>query len=266
MKAFERELQVALDAAQQAAAVIMQIYQQESDLEIESKSDFSPITVADRKADEIIRGVLGKAFPDYGMLSEELEDEPSRLQKPFVWIVDPLDGTKDFIARTDEFSVNIALAYQHEIVLGVIAIPAKDEIYYAVKKQGSYYLKNQQVTKIEVSPKRDQLIVLRSNFHRKKVEDDFLKQHQEILGQQLACGSAYKACLIACGKAHYSIKLGSGTKEWDIAASDILIQEAGGFFADSYGRKIEYNRRDTTNHHGYVIINHYNPRLLAQPR
>ncbi len=262
MKNYQKELNVALFAAEEAAKLVQTIYQQD-DFHVEMKADDSPVTEADQKSDALIRKILMDAFPKYAILSEESEDDLHRLENDYVWIIDPLDGTKDFIAKTGEFSINIALAYQHKIVVGVIAIPAKDEIYYAVSGQGSYRrIHGGQELQNEVAKDTKELIVLRSHFHRKKEEDAFLLSKQDILTKVRSCGSSYKACLIASGKAHYAIKIGDGTKEWDIAASDLIVQEAGGVFLNALGQSIQYNRVDCYNHDGYVIMNIRNEKLL----
>ena len=140
MMKLDKELSVALKATELANKVIMDLYNK--DYKTEIKEDDSPVTEADLKANEIIIKTLKEEFNDYGILSEEINDSLERLKKEFVWIIDPIDGTKDFIAKTDEFTVNIGLIYNHEVVLGVIGVPAKNEIYYASKGNGSYLLKN----------------------------------------------------------------------------------------------------------------------------
>ena len=261
MKSYKQELRVALEAAKQASALIMQYYQQSS-LEVETKSDDSPVTEADKAADAMIRSLLHQHFPHMAILSEETIDDKARLDNDYVWIVDPLDGTKDFIQKTEEFCINIALAYHHEIVLGVIAVPVKDSYYYATKEGGSFRIIRGQTYRNQVAEKSNHLLVLRSHFHGKKIEDDFLATREGFILQQRPCGSAYKTCLIASGEAHYMIKIGEGTKEWDIAASAIIVQEAGGFFSDAYGDPIHFNRNDVQNRNGFLVLNHYNPQLI----
>ena len=125
MMNYNKELEVALNATYLAHNIILEIYKNE-DFKTVIKEDNSPVTIADLKANEIICKTLLDNFPNYGLLSEELKDNEERLSKEYVWIVDPIDGTKDFIAKTDEFTVNIGLIYNHEVVLGVIGVPAKN--------------------------------------------------------------------------------------------------------------------------------------------
>ena len=199
----DKELSVALKATKLANEVIMKLYNNEYKTEI--KEDDSPVTEADLKANDIIIKTLKEEFSDYGILSEEINDSKERLNKEFVWIIDPIDGTKDFIAKTDEFTVNIGLIYDHEVVLGVIGVPAKDEVYYAVKGEGSYLLKDNEVTRLHVSNDETNLIQLHSRFHFSKSEEEYFNKHENIT--ELKCaGSAYKACLVASGKAHIYLK------------------------------------------------------------
>ena len=119
---FEKELEAAIEAAKRAVKGILEIYN--TPFEVEIKEDNSPVTLADKGADKLIREYLGQMFPDYGMLTEESNDDLSRLDKDYIWIVDPVDGTKDFVARDNEFTTNIALAYKGQVVVGVVSIPA----------------------------------------------------------------------------------------------------------------------------------------------
>lgn len=114
---WEKELQAAIEAGVKARAKIMEIYEKGFDVEI--KEDNSPVTAADKAADKIIRDHLHKVFPSHAFLTEESEDNDERLSNDYVWIVDPVDGTKDFVARDGGFTTNIALAYKHELVVGV---------------------------------------------------------------------------------------------------------------------------------------------------
>ena len=128
---YSQELSVAIKAARRASKKILEYYYK--GFNVKYKADKSEVTSADLASEKIIKETLQKYFPDYGMLSEESVDDKNRLEKDFCWIVDPLDGTRDFVSKTGNFAVNIALSYKNEIVLGVIAVPSKDIIYYATK-------------------------------------------------------------------------------------------------------------------------------------
>ena len=257
----DKELSVALKATKLANEVIMKLYNNEYKTEI--KEDDSPVTEADLKANDIIIKTLKEEFNDYGILSEEINDSKERLNKEFVWIIDPIDGTKDFIAKTDEFTVNIGLIYDHEVVLGVIGVPAKDEIYYAVKNEGSYLSKDDKLTKLHVSEATENLIQMHSRFHFSTSEKEYFDAHDEI-SELKEAGSAYKACLVASGRAHVYLKNSKGTKEWDVAPSSIIVKEAGGFFGLPNGNEMLFNREDVYNNEGFIILNKKRDSLLVK--
>ena len=135
-----KELTIAKELAIKAGKEILIIYDSD-DFQITNKSEnnyASPLTKADLKANEIIVTKLRKEFPSYAILTEEEKDDKIRLNNDYVWIIDPIDGTKEFIKKNGEFTVNIALVYKNEVVLGVIYVPVSEELYYATKNNGSY--------------------------------------------------------------------------------------------------------------------------------
>lgn len=250
---FLNELKAMIDAGKLAQQEILKIYH--TDFSVEIKSDDSPVTIADKTSDKIIRNYLKQMFLDYGFLSEETEDDLSRLTKEKVFIIDPLDGTADFVAKNDEFAINIALSYNHQIVAGVIFIPCKKEYYFAMKDYGAYKVYNDgKMKKITVSNSKDSLTLLTSRFHASKQEEVLPKLDKRIK-EVRKVGSSYKGCLIAEGLAECNYRLNEGTKEWDIAPMDIIVKEAKGYFVKPDMSNYEYNKADVYNHKGYVIIN-----------
>jgi 3'(2'), 5'-bisphosphate nucleotidase len=245
----------AIDAALLAKVEILKIYQ--SNFSYTSKNDDSPVTQADQIADLIIRTYLQKKYPMFGFLTEESSDDFSRLTKEYVWVVDPIDGTKDFIAKNDEFTINIALIHHHQVVAGIVMIPACDEVYYAMKGEGAYFLKDGVSKRIYVNQKVQDLTVLTSRFHVQPAELALIEKYKSMITQVETFGSALKACRIASGLAEISYRLSSGTKEWDTASSDLIVTEAGGLFIkprlpiETY----TYNREEVKNIDGYVILN-----------
>ncbi len=250
---WEKELDVAIKAGLLARDAILEVYHQKFNVEI--KEDNSPVTLADKRADKIIRDYLHKEFPQAAFLTEEHADDKKRLINDFVWIVDPVDGTKDFVDRDDQFTTNIALAYKHELVVGVILIPATDDIYFATRGSGAYHMKHGKVTKIHVSDKVEELTVLTSKHHVNEKELDAIKRHSDKITKRETVGSSIKQCYIAEGKAEISYRFSSGTKEWDTAAGQLIVEEAGGLFLKPDGSKITYNREDVYNREGYVTVN-----------
>jgi 3'(2'), 5'-bisphosphate nucleotidase len=245
----------AYQAALKASEEILKIYQ--TNFSFEAKEDASPVTLADKKADAIIRQYLKDRYPQYGFLTEESSDDFSRLHKDYVWLVDPIDGTKDFIAKNDEFTINIALIYRQQVVMGLVHIPAKQQTYYAVKGEGAYYRYQGKDERIHVNQKKEQLTVLTSRFHTQPTELEMIQKYQQLgkITTIETYGSALKACRIAHGLAELSYRLSPGTKEWDTASSDLIVTEAGGYFLKPNKEKYWYNRQDVRNLEGYLIVN-----------
>lgn len=258
----ETYLEDAYQACLIASKEILAIYQ--TDFTFEHKEDATPVTIADQKADALIRQYLKERYPTFGFLTEESSDDFSRLNQPYVWLVDPIDGTKDFIDKNDEFTINIALVHRQQVVLGIVHIPAKNETYYAVKGQGAFYRFQQKDVRIHVNDKLTDLTVLTSRFHLQKQEEDVIKKYQQLgkIMKVETFGSALKACRIAHGLAEISYRLSPGTKEWDTAASDLIVTEAGGFFIKPNKEKYWYNRQDVRNIEGYLILNRLENFLL----
>lgn len=251
-----KELEVALDAVKKASKVVMEVYTS-SDLGVEIKQDNSPVTKADKATDELIRGLLSSAFPNYGLLTEESIDDKSRLEKDYVWIVDPIDGTKEYVAHSGEFTINIGLSYKHKPVLGVIMIPVTGEIYYAVKDLGSFYLKDKDAKPIRIhcNDKTKDLTTLVSRFHSNETEQNMIKKHSDVIKHQKVVGATIKGCYIAHGYAEMSYRFSSNTKEWDTCAMQAIVEQAGGYILKFNGEPIHYNREDVYNRDGYIIVN-----------
>ena len=257
---WEEQLNAAIEAGVAAIEGILKIYH--TDFDVEIKDDNSPVTLADKNADKVIREHLHKAFPTYAFLTEESEDDPSRLSNDYVWIVDPVDGTKDFVAKDGGFTTNIALAYQHEAVVGVVVVPLTGEIYYAAKGLGAFYRKDGVTKQIHVNDKLDNLTCYKSVFHTKQNEEDMIKKHADKITKVEKWGSALKPCRIAQGLGEITYRLNDGTKEWDTAASQVIVEQAGGIFLRPNKERIMYNRKDVYNHDGYVICNRIENFLL----
>lgn len=251
---FERELEVALEAAKIASKKVLEIYNSRN-LDVEIKEDNSPVTKADKMADKLIREYLFSNFPNYALLTEESSDDKTRLTNDYVWIVDPIDGTKEYVAHSDEFTVNIGLAYKHEPVLGVIVIPVTGEIYYAVKGKGSFYENHGKTIKIHCNSRTNDLTTLVSRFHSNEVEQATIKKHSDRIKHQKVVGASIKGCLIAKGEAEMSYRFSDNTKEWDTCAMQAIVEQAGGLILKFDGTPIRYNREDVYNRGGYLICN-----------
>ncbi len=251
---YHEELKAMINAGLLAREEILKIYN--TDFQVEIKSDNSPVTLADKAADKMISSYLKEKYPNYAFLTEESIDDKKRLTNRYCFIIDPVDGTKDFVAKNGEFATNIALCKDHEIVVGVVIIPFTGEIYYAIKNHGAYYLKNKdsEPERIHVSNKKDNLTLYLSRFHFTEEEIKQMKLFPKITKYEQH-GSSLKACYIAHGKGELHYRLSSGTKEWDIAPIQLIVEEAGGIFIKPDGTRYKFNRDDVYNHEGYIIAN-----------
>ena len=250
---WEEQLNAAIEAGVKAIEGILKIYN--SDFAVEIKEDDSPVTLADKNADKVIRKYLHSKFPTYAFLTEESTDDLSRLENDYVWIVDPVDGTKDFVAKDGGFTTNIALAYKHEAVVGVVVVPLTGEIYFAAKGMGAFYRKDGVTKRIHVSDKLTDLTVYKSVFHSKPEEDAKIEKFKDRIGRVEKWGSALKPCRIAEGLAEITYRISGGTKEWDTAAFQVIVEEAGGYVLEPNGKRLTYNREDVYNRNGYIVVN-----------
>ena len=251
---YQKELEAMIKAALDAEIWIKKVYAEQ--FEVEIKNDNSPVTSADKGADKLIRDELHASFPSYGLLTEESKDDLSRLQKDFLFIVDPVDGTKDFVSKDDEFCTNIALAYKGEAVVGVINIPMKNVLYYAIKGEGAYKLeKGKTPIRIHVSDKTSDLTVFVSRNFCNEKEMAAIKENEKRIAKVVPLGAALKFCYIAEGKGELSFRKSANTKEWDIAAGDVILSEAGGVMLKPDGSRYTYNRSDVYNKEGYILSN-----------
>lgn len=253
---YEKELEMAIYAAKEAEKIIKEIYN--THFEVEIKSDDSPVTKADKEADNLMKDILHKAFPDYGFLTEESVDTDERFSKEFVWIIDPVDGTKEFVSRNGQFTTNIALARNGKIVVGIINVPMLNVLYYAVTGEGAFKLDaNGNRERIHVSNRKvGELRPVKSISHFKPEEKEFMENNTSCFGEPIEeVGAANKFCVIAEGKKDYFIRLSNGTKEWDVASGDLIVTEAGGIMIEPNGKKFTYNRHDVYNRNGYIVCN-----------
>jgi len=245
MTDLSKELRVAQQAAKKAGEEIIKIYNSE-DYGIQKKEDNSPVTKADLVANKIIMGILKENFSEDGFLTEEERDSKERLSKERVWIIDPLDGTKDFVAKNGEFTVNIALVINSRPVLGVIYCPVKEEIYYALRGRGSFKGERQ----INVSDNTENMKVIRSRNHP---DENLLRLIKEMNYKEVVVGSSLKGCLLAEGKVDAYFRFGSQS-EWDICAMSIIIEEAGGKITSPEGNDLKFNQ-ENTRIHGFIASN-----------
>jgi 3'(2'), 5'-bisphosphate nucleotidase len=233
-----------------AGKEILKLYKKE--IAIEYKDDKSPVTDADKKADDIIVRGLKDKFPEIPVLSEESSDDYSRLGERYCFVVDPLDGTKEFINRNDEFTVNIALTECGLPVLGVIYVPVYDELYHAAKSLGAWSFINGREERLFVSQRTKDIRLAKSRFHHTPELDKLIAANR--IKNVIVAGSAYKGCLLARGDVEVYYRFGK-TMEWDTAAMDIIVTEAGGFFSGIDGKDFIYNKKNPENPTGFYALN-----------
>ncbi len=249
---FEKELNAMILAAKKSSKEIMNIYKR--GFHVSEKDDLSPVTDADIASNRIIRKTLSP-FTDIGWLSEEDADDLTRLEKRMLFVVDPLDGTSDFVNKDDSFGVNIALVVDKLPVCSVIAIPAQDKIYYAIKGKGAYYLDGDNSIPLHTSDKTTDLAFLVSKTHVSKKDEELIAKNRYIIKEVVPLGASTKAVAIASGAADCCVRFTKMTKEWDVCAPDLLVQEAGGIFVDTLKRPFVYNRENVYNLDGYCMFN-----------
>lgn len=234
--------------AQVAGERIMEVYA--TDFEVEQKADRSPLTIADMAAHETIVTELKKVTPDLPILSEESANISfqERASWQCYWLVDPLDGTREFIKRNGEFTVNIALIDDHKPILGVVYVPVTGVTYFATVGNGAFKCFPEQSPELITvrSCSKNRMTVAGSRSHASKFLQKFLNaldaEDAEI--ELVSIGSSLKSCLVAEGKADIYPRFGP-TSEWDTAAAQCVVEQAGGYLTDTQLQPLRYNTKES---------------------
>jgi 3'(2'), 5'-bisphosphate nucleotidase len=248
-----------LDLAKQVLAIsrvagerIMEFYR--ASFTVTQKDDHSPLTQADMAAHHYITAALKKLTPEIPILSEEAADIPYAVRRLWTrhWLVDPLDGTREFIKRNDDFTVNIALVENGEPVLGVVHIPALDVSYYAARSLGAFEIRDGQERRLQVRPVPARPTFVVSRSHQDQALKIFLARLPEH--DAISRGSALKICLVASAEADLYPRTGP-TSEWDTAAGHCVVDEAGGKILRLPDlAPLHYNEKDSLLNPGFVVI------------
>jgi 3'(2'), 5'-bisphosphate nucleotidase len=248
------ELQFAIRLAREAATIVNTFYVGSS--EVRYKSDREPVTEADRSANHHIVTQVKAMYPDDGILSEESKDDLSRLEKKRVWIIDPLDGTKEFIARNGEFSIMIGLAVEGEARLGVVMQPEPGLLYAGVTGMGAYLYEPEERVPLRVSDtsKINRMILVSSRSHRQQIVDR-IRTALRITSERVSGSVGLKIGLISRQLADLYVHPSPGCKEWDLCAPCALLSAAGGEMSDCWGNPLRFNKRDVRAHNGLVASN-----------
>ncbi len=230
--------------ALEASKVIMEIYKK--DFHVEYKDDKSPLTEADLKSNEIICNSLKNLYANIPIMSEENIQTDYEIRKSweYYWCIDPIDGTKEFVKKNDEFTVNIALIHNQEPVLGVVYAPALDVMYSAKKGSGAF--KNTQ--KLPIKRDDDKFIIVASKSHMSKETQAYIDNIETSKEKVLtSMGSSLKLCLVADGSADCYPRV-APTMEWDTAAADAIVRESGKMTYHFESQKpLIYNKEELLN-------------------
>ncbi len=239
------------EIARKAGAAIMKIYGEE-DFQVELKADESPLTIADKTANDIICDGLVELAPNVPIISEENKTIPYEERRNYGinWLVDPLDGTKEFIKRNGEFTVNIALIQGGKPVLGAVYAPCLEEMYWAVKGEGAWMEKEgktQQLHAARFTMQDTGLKVVCSRSHLNEGTQAFIDQLKEP--EKVSQGSSLKFLVLAKGEAHLYPRL-APTMEWDTGAAQMVLEEAGGkVISEATKQPLAYNKENLLNPH-----------------
>jgi 3'(2'), 5'-bisphosphate nucleotidase len=243
----------AIALANRAAAAILEIY--EHAFEVEHKSDRSPLTAADLAAHRILVEGLEALTPDVPVLSEEAaEDATWLVRKDWrrLWLVDPLDGTREFVKRNGEFSVNLALVEDGEVIFGIVQAPVTGDLYHATKGGPAFHRHaDGEIVVQSRKPATQPLRVAASRSHRDERTDAFIARMGPT--EPMSLGSSLKFCRLAEGGLDVYPRFGP-TSEWDTAAGQIVLEAAGGLVVDGKGRPLRYNQRETLLNGDFLAI------------
>jgi 3'(2'), 5'-bisphosphate nucleotidase len=238
--------------AREAGAAIMDVYRQ--DFDVGHKDDRSPLTQADLASHRIICAGLQRLTPEIPVLSEESAQLPWDTRRAWTryWLVDPLDGTREFVKKNGEFTVNIALIDNHAPVFGVVQTPALDELHWAATDAGAYRRDgDEDVSLATRRPALSPLRVAASRSHLDERTASLLERLGDI--ESIGLGSSLKFCRIAEARLDFYPRFGP-TSEWDTAAAQVLVECAGGCVIDLEGRPLRYNTKDSLLNPFFLVL------------
>ncbi len=227
------ELSVLCEALRQAGARAMQLAA--DGFETHIKKDRSPVTSADLEVNRLVHERVSRRFPDDGWLSEELPDNPERLHKKRVWIIDPIDGTKAFIKRLPQFCISVGLVEEGRPVLGAIYNPSTDELFTAIRGHGAR-LSDKPIQVKQTASSRPLILVNPSELNSGRLAHMAAEVECQPMGS-----IAYALALVAAGRVDATVTY-ERENEWDLAAGALLVEEAGGLVRDGSGNELRFNR------------------------
>jgi len=237
-----------MELIREAGDKIMEIYEQGNGMNVSLKEDDSPVTTADLESNRILTQGLKKLTPEIPIVSEENKEVPYEKRKNFArfWIIDPIDGTKEFVNHLDEFTIHLALIEGEEVVLGFIFAPVFDEMYYAAKDQGSWSITpegKKQLKGHEVNYKEEGVRIMRSRSNLDPKTSEYIENFDDP--ELITMGSGLKFTRLITGDADYYPRARTNMQEWDIAPAQIILEEAGGgIFEWNTGEPLRYNKEN----------------------
>jgi 3'(2'), 5'-bisphosphate nucleotidase len=245
------EVSLAIQAALESGKTVMNVYNQKFSSTL--KNDNEPLTEADVKSNQIIQKIISDS--GHPILSEESVDDKKRLDSKKIWIIDPLDGTSDFIKKTGEFTIMISLVEDHIPILGVIYWPTEKKLYLAQKGQGAFKSDNGTWSKLSVSKisELENCRAVGSRYHISEIEQNLIKRLN--ISQFTSKGSSLKVAEVSSGNAELYFTTTNKIKQWDTCASYCLITEAGGKMTDMLGNDLKYNTERLNHENGLLVSN-----------
>jgi len=250
----EKELSVAKKLAIEAGAILMRYYQQS--LEIQWKAPGDPVTAADREASALIVASLSKEFPTHAILSEEEPDNLTRLNQSHVWMIDPMDGTREFIEHRGEFAVQIGLVVDGTPIVGAVYQPTTKKLYYAGRGMGAFLELNGERSPLHVSKEdtASRLTIAMSRSHR-SVRVEAIRERLRIPNVVRMGSVGLKVGAVCEGRAHLYVHTGSRTNLWDTCGPEAILREAGGTMTDISNEPLRYDAQDVRNPNGLIASN-----------
>jgi 3'(2'), 5'-bisphosphate nucleotidase len=254
MISLAKELEAAQSLALGAGRILAAYYPQ--GIAVDWKAPGDPVTAADREASEFIVSRLKQQFPDHAVLSEEEADDHVRLQRSHVWMVDPMDGTREFIAHREEFAVMIGLAVNGIPSVGAVYQPTKDKLYWAALGTGAFLERDGSRTRLRVSGETlaSKLVLAESRSHR-SARVAAIRERLRIKDAIQSGSVGLKVALICEGHAHLYVHAGNKTNLWDTCGPDVILREAGGRMTDAANNSLRYDGREVRNLNGLVASN-----------
>jgi 3'(2'), 5'-bisphosphate nucleotidase len=250
----EKELDIAKKLALGAGGILMDHYERGTSVDWKAPGD--PVTVADLDASEFIVSGIKCEFPEHAVLCEEEPDDHIRLQRSHVWMIDPMDGTREFIEHRDEFAVQIGLVVDGTPVLGVVYQPSAGKLYYAARGIGAFLESKGSVTSLHVSPEHvaSRMTIAESRSHR-SARVQAIRQRLRIPESILTGSVGLKIGIVCEGRAHVYVHAGHRTHLWDTCGPEAILSEAGGRMTDVSNAPLRYDTPEVRNLHGIIATN-----------